>query len=107
MNSKSHSYFPFLTVVALVLAGLACGSSNSGNVVGTSSPNSTSVPTKVETYKVGDVVQVKDQTITLNLAQIKSGILTANFTIVNQGGSDLNVSSLLSFDAKDFEGTKL
>jgi hypothetical protein len=43
----------------------------------------------------------------LNSAQNQGGILKANFTIVNKGSSDLNVSSLLSFDSKDNDGTKL
>jgi hypothetical protein len=42
----------------------------------------------------------------LNSAEFQGDILQANFTVENNG-SDLNVSSLLSFSAKDNEGSKL
>jgi|SRR5579859_428588 len=107
MKPKTQGLFPLLAVFAIAAAGLACGSVNSGTVVGTSAPNSTAVPVVLATNKVGDVVQIQDQTITLNSVQNQGGILKANFTIVNKGSSDLPVSSIISFDAKDNDGTKL
>jgi len=100
--------FPQIALVVLILVTLACGSSNSGQKVGeatTTSPNS--APAQVTTYKVGDVVQVGDGTIVLNSAVLQGGKLQANFTIENKGATDMNVSSMLSFTAKDSDGTKL
>lgn len=61
----------------------------------------------VDVYQVGDVVQVKDHTITLNNASITGGVLKANFTLENTGVSDLNVSSMLSFSARKRDGSSL
>lgn len=99
----------YLVFVVLFITVLACGSSNQGQKVGESSGNAapTAAPAKVEIYKAGDVVQVEDHTIVLNSAEIQGNILKANFTIENKGGSDLNVSSLLSFTAKGDDGSKL
>jgi hypothetical protein len=109
MNNKNLAKLK-VALAALVLVTLACvcGSSNSGQKVGeatTTSPNS--APAQATTYKVGDIVQVGDGTIVLNSAALQGGKLQANFTIENKGTTDMNVSSLLSFTAKDSEGTKL
>lgn len=61
----------------------------------------------LQVFNVGDVVEVKDHTIRLNSVEYKGNILDANFTIVNQGESDLAISSFLSFSAKKEDGTKL
>jgi hypothetical protein len=90
----------------LMLAALACGSDNSGVKVGTS-VGATTVPKSATVYAVGDLVQVKDHTIVLNSTTLTGNVLKANFTIENKGKSDLAVSSMLSFSAKDSEGTKL
>jgi hypothetical protein len=58
-------------------------------------------------YSIGDVIQVQDHTIVLNSAEFQGDVLKANFTIVNNGSEELNVSSMLSFYAKDSEGTRL
>ena len=109
MKTKIMLY-PFLALIVLALASLACGSSNTGTKVETSkstTQSATTAPAKVDVYKAGDVVQVKDQTIVLNKAEVQGGMLKANFTIENKGSQDLNVSSMLSFSAKDSEGSKL
>jgi len=100
-------WYILLVVSALVLSALACGGSNTGQVVATSMPQATSIPPTQAIYKAGDVIQFKDHTITLNNTIFRGGILQANFTIVNMGSADLNISSILSFSAKDNEGTKL
>jgi hypothetical protein len=103
-------FYLLAAIVALVLAALACGTSNTGSAVSTAAPGAqaaTSAPAQVQTYNVGDVVAVQDHTITLNSATIQGGKLTANFTIENKGTADLDVSSMLSFSAKDNDGTKL
>jgi hypothetical protein len=103
----------------LVLAALACGSStdNTGVSVPTSKPaaaGSTAVastpvpPPTQKTFAVGELVQVKDHTIMLNSAAIDStGLLKANFSLENKGTESLAVSSLMSFEAKDNDGSKL
>jgi hypothetical protein len=100
-------WYILLVVSALVLAALACGGSNTGQAVGTSVLKATAVPPTQAIYKAGDVIQFKDHTITLNSTTLQGGILQANFTIINTGSADLNVSSIMSFSAKDSEGTKL
>jgi hypothetical protein len=98
--------YPLLAIAVIFWVTLACGGSSSGVKVGTTSP-STSAPAQVTTYKIGDIVQVGDQTIVLNSAEFQGNTLHANFTVENKGTSDLTVSSLMSFSAKDSEGTKL
>jgi len=105
---KNKTLLPLIALTVLILATLACGSSSSGQKIGEvtqSTPNS--APAQVTTYKIGDLIQVGDGTIVLNSATIQNGILKANFTVENKGASDMNVSSMLSFSAKDNEGTKL
>jgi len=98
-----------------MILALACGSSNSGSKVGEvaqpiqaeDTKDDESSSTKFSTYSVGDVVAVEDQTIVLNSFSINGNKLQANFTIENMGDKDLNISSLLSFSARDSEGTEL
>lgn len=63
--------------------------------------------TSVETFNIGDVVQLEDHTIVLNSAEITNNILKANFTVQNQGTDEIIISSMLSFSAKAPDGTKL
>lgn len=97
---------PLIAISVLIITALACGSSNTGTKVGdaTSAPTA---PPQVAIYKVGEVIEVETQTIVMNSAEIQGDVLIANFTIENKGTSDLAVSSLLSFSAKDNEGSKL
>jgi len=107
MKNKTLIY-PLIALAAIFLVTLACGSSSSGVKVGESTTNpSTSGPPTVELNKIGDIMQVGDQTIVLNTAEFQGNTLHANFTIENKGSTDLNISSLISFEAKDSEGTKL
>src|SRR5690606_32678555 len=53
------------------------------------------------------VIQVKEHSITLIESKLTGNVLQATFLVENHGDSDLNVSSLASFTAKDSEGTKL
>lgn len=103
--NKAFRYL-IVVIITLGLATLACGSDQSGEKVDEKEV-ATKPPPKVETYKAGDVIKVKEHTIVLNEATISAGILKANFTVENKGSEDLNVSSLLSFNAKDDEGSKL
>jgi hypothetical protein len=108
----THRLPIILALAVLALASLACGSSNTGAKIGTSIPSAApegtpSTAPKVETYKPGDIVQIADHTIILNTAAVQAGQLKASFTIENKGAEDLAVSSLLSFTAKDSEGSKL
>ena len=108
MKNKTF-VLPQIALATLMLVNLACGASSSGVKVGeaTTSRNPTSAPPETETYKVGDVIQVRDSTIVLNSADFRAGSLKANFTIENKGAKDLNISSILSFSARDSEGIKL
>jgi len=103
---KNKSIFIGLAVSALFIATLACGSSNAGVQVGTSSP-ATSAPVQIQIYRAGEVIQINTQTIVMNSAQINGGELQANFTVENKGTKDITVSSMLSFEAKGSDGTKL
>ena len=62
---------------------------------------------KVEVFKAGDVVKIQDQTIILNRVEFQGNVLKANFTIENQGSSDLEVSSMLSFYSRKRDGSSL
>ena len=125
---NKNSFFLGLAIITLIIASLACGSSNTGTIANTVAPaattgNTTSSTAEVATeaptaeqptatsgiliYKVGDVIQINDQTITLNTANITGDTLQANFTIENKGTSDITVSSMISFEAKGSDGTKL
>ena len=97
-----------LAVAVLIVLVLACGSDNTGEKVATSAPGAaTEAPPKLETYSIGDVIQVEDHTIVLNSVEMSGGRLKANFTIENKGSEDERVSSLMSFEAKNDEGEKL
>jgi len=97
-------------VTVLVVASLACGSTSTGGQVVSTANNasqSTSAPPQVQTNKIGDVIQVGSQLVTLNSAQISGGNLQVNFTIENKGTESLALSSLMNFEAKSNDGTKL
>ena len=107
MTNQRTKYI-LVAVIVLIVSILACGGSdNTGSKVGTSSDTGGDSAPKVEIYKSGDVIQVKDHTITLNNAKLQSGKLQANFTVENQGSEEVTVSSMLSFSAKDSDGVKL
>lgn len=101
-----------LLFVIMFLVTLACGGSNTGRAV-TPTPRPSALEAaqpetpKVQVYHIGDIIQTKDHTIVLNSAQVQGTVLVANFTVENLGSKDMPVSSLLSFSAKDAEGTKL
>ena len=88
------------------MAALACGGSNTGTKVGEAT-SPAPAPAKVETYGVGEVIEVSDHTIVLNSVEFSGNVLKANFTVENKGTKDLPVSSMLSFEVKDDTGTKL
>jgi hypothetical protein len=104
MNKK---YLFTIAISALVISMLACGTATAGGqVVSTSSgPTATTAPMQVN--KIGDVVAVGTQTITLNSAKVTASEVQANFTVENTGTSSLVVSSIASFEAKTSDGTKL
>ncbi|MFH1634860.1 MAG: hypothetical protein ABIG63_12760 [Chloroflexota bacterium] len=62
---------------------------------------------KVNVYRVGDIVQIQDQTIILNSVEFLGNVLKVNFTLENLGSIDLNVSSMLSFYARKRDGSSL
>lgn len=61
----------------------------------------------LQVFEVGDLIEVEDHTIRLNSVSYNDSMVIANFTIENQGDSDLNVSSLISYSAKNEDGTLL
>ena len=95
-----------IVIGVLILASLACGGSNTGVKVD-EVDTATKAPAKVETYDVGDVIEVKGQTIVLNSVELTGKLLIANFTIENKSDGEFTVSTMLSFSAKDDEGTQL
>jgi len=119
-------YLIALAIAVLLLVSLACGSSNEGTLLTPTvqeaeqaeAPAADEVePEEIEqeeepkpafeVFKVGDLIEVNEQTIRLNGIEYQGTILVANFTIENHGSSDLNVSSMLSFTAKTGDGTLL
>ncbi len=102
---KSKLTYPLIAFMLLVTLALACGESNTGEKVGEQDESSSS-PT-VAVYTAGDIIKVGDHTIVLNSAEFKGNVWKANFTIENKGADEMNVSSMVSFYARDSEGTKL
>ena len=98
-----------LAFCILLLGVLACGSSNTGVAIPTAEGSSaTSAPPQQTTFAIGELVQVQDHTIMLNSATIDStSLMKVNFSLENKGTETLTVSSLLSFEVKDNEGSKL
>jgi hypothetical protein len=70
-------------------------------------PEISALKIKQQTFKAGDIVEVSDHMITLNTLTNQGGMLKANFTIENNGAEDVNVSSLISFAARNPDGTAL
>jgi len=64
-------------------------------------------PPQVEVFHVGDLVQVKSHTIRLNNLEYQGAVLIADFTVENQGDSNISLSSMISFSAKKGDGTLL
>ena len=94
-------------VLVLSLAALACGGSQSGSKVDTQGNSPTNTP-GVTSYAVGDVIEVKGQTIVLNEYSIDgTGRLKANFTVENKGSEDFTMSGMMQFTAKNDDGEKL
>lgn len=107
-----------LAIAVLLIASLACSSSNEGTVITpvVQENEQVTVPETesekesqpaFEVFDVGDLIEVKEHTIRLNSVEYQGSLLVANFTLENQGSSDLNVSSILSFSAKREDGTLL
>lgn len=69
--------------------------------------NVTLEPDELTSYVVGDVIEIKDQTISLVEVTVVNGRLTATFLVENTGTDELNLSSLLSFDTRGSEGASL
>lgn len=120
---------PFLSVLVLILASLACGSDATPALVSTSAPDSqgaepsiateTSAPTTapLTTYNVGDVVSIGDLTITVNEVTFPGGddfnrpeagkkFLVVDLTIENKGAEPAMISTLLQMSLKDETGQK-
>lgn len=112
MNMRTWRY-PLIALMCLILAILACnGEETSGKKVGEDAGTSEEAAPSAtkpaqEIFVVGDVIAVQDHSITLNSAKIKGGVLTAIFTVENQGDEEIVVSSLLSFNARNDDGTQL
>jgi len=99
-----------LAAALLLAASLACGSSNTGVQIGTQSPGDSGAAASAAPqtiYHIGDVIQLSDHTILLESAQFVGGQLQATFAAENTGSEDVNISSLLSFDARLLDGTQL
>jgi len=107
---RTPIYIAFFVLFALACLCSSQSPSATPQKVGdnTTVPNAASTAPAIQVYKIGDVIQVGASTVALNSASIDaSNILHANFTIENKGSKELNVSSILLFEAKGNDGTKL
>jgi len=109
---KKNLLYISIFTSSLLVASIACGSNNSGILVEEGKPTSKSEvspdePILPQSYKVGDVIEVRDHRITLVSTDFQTGILVANFLIENTGSDEINVSSILNFSVRDNEGTNL
>jgi len=79
----------------------------------TSTPGPTRTPRPTETiaapvvYKVGDVIPVGQTTITLESYTFEADTINAIFVIENKSAQEINISSILYFDARNGDGTNL
>ncbi len=105
--TKNSFLYPLFGLIILLIAALACGSDNTGVKVDEQESSATEPPVALETFSTGDVIEVEDHTIVLNSVSLTADVLKANFTVENIGTSEINVSSLLSFSARDDDGAKL
>lgn len=99
-----------VAMTALIISALACAESdggNSGEVVGSATQAPMGAPAQSQIHTVGEIIQVQDHTIVLNSYEYQGDLLKANFTIQNNGSEEITVSSLLSFSARDSQGTRL
>jgi len=100
----------YFLVVAILITGTSaclCGDSNIGTKVGEQDKSPAVSPSAISIYGIGEVIQVKNHTIVLNSATFVGNRLTANFTIENLGSTDLAISSIIDFTARDNEGNRL
>ena len=96
-----------IMVAIVVLISLACnGSDNTGEKVGTTDTPAAQAQ-KAQTFAIGDAVKVQGHTIALEGVTVDSGKLIAMFVAENTGDKELNFSSLMQFDAKLADGTKM
>lgn len=116
--NKLRKFQYLLPLSVLFLSAIACGSTNTGEKVGTSAPASTLAPAATSApmatatptksiFTVGDIVEVEDHIIVLNSIEYSNSIVKANILVENNGSSDINVSSIMSFSTKSDDGTKL
>lgn len=118
-------------VMVIFITSMACGSSdNVGEKVGEienapaeqSAVNSTedpivetedptTVPTEAvqlkDKYAVGDIIATPNQIIVLTGAEFLNNLLVANFYIGNTSSEFASISSLISFSARNSDGTTL
>lgn len=132
---KRKSLGTIIILVAVIfLTSLACGTSNNtGSKVGEmettpieqdavepteepevvteAPPVVTEAPTEAvklqEKYKVGDIISLSDQIIVLTGAEFKESLLVADFVVGNTSNEFTSVSSLISFSARNADGTTL
>jgi len=94
------------TIVLLTLACLCSSTPTQPVKIGDATAGSSPISSN-QTYSMGDIIQAGTSTITLNSASIQGNTLHANFTIENKGSSEITISSLLLFSARNSDGTAL
>ena len=130
MNKKSLRTLIVL-VMLIFITSMACGSSdNTSTKVGeveteptessmgeaTEEPvivseDPTAAPTETtqlkDKYAVGDIIATPNQVIVLTGAEFLNNLLVADFAIGNTGNDFSSISSLISFSARNSDGTTL
>jgi len=108
------------TAVASVPSGSSAGTSSSAaastpagassstrpSAAASSSGAASKPPATVAIFKKGDTATVEGQKVTLNEVSKKGAIFVADLTVENTGTKEINVSSLVSFDARDVLGNQ-
>jgi hypothetical protein len=81
-----------------------------GNSAGGSAPTGTSAGARpvatVQAFKKGETATLDGQKVTLNEATRNGAVYVADLTVENTGTKQINVSSLVSFEARDALGNK-
>lgn len=115
-----------LIASVLLLSAIACGRSNSAELVDHAGDDRTDEaraseshtqphdpvgtpadPASLHVFQLGDWINLEDHALRLNAVSYQGTVLVANFTFSNEGSSDLNVSPLFSMSARLPDGTRL
>ena len=126
VSRNTQRWIPFMALVVLLLASLACGGNASPTLVATAAPvdsalqpEPTQAPAVVspQLYKVGDIVAIDGSVLTVlgwehvpgdDFSQPDAGnrFVAVDLLVVNNSQSSMSISTMLQMSMKDNTGQK-